>query len=111
MHTAHAYYAQHAMPREEPSDGSDVMLYWLATVAKEARQAGGKKRAHYAAAADVDQATITRFENAAAWPRDPDELLLAYSRVLRLPPLELWRRAVQRWEESAVANGDGRAIA
>lgn len=79
------------------------MLYWLAAVVKEARLADGKKRVHYAAAADVDQSTITRFENATSWPRDPGELVNTYAELLGVPAVELWRKAVDHWEDAEQA--------
>ena len=74
----------------------DLMLRALAEVAKEARLAGTKKRSHYAAAADLDQSAITRFEQGERWPKNPGAIVAGYAHVLKVDPLDLWERAVKR---------------
>lgn len=97
------YIADHGMrPNQAPLGvaWADVeMLQWLAQVAREARQESGRKQSHFAAAADVDQSTITRFEQGIAWPRNADRVVSAYAEVLDIPALELWARALKKWRE------------
>lgn len=79
-------------------DPHDDLLFWLARVARQARRAGDKKRAHYAVAADIDPTALTRFELGRAWPRDPDRIVRGYAEVLGLEAPVLWRRALELWE-------------
>jgi hypothetical protein len=43
-----------------------------------------------AAAIKVNQATIARFEDGAAWPRRPEEVLMAYASELGVDVRTLW---------------------
>lgn len=78
----------------------DPMLQALARVAKDARLQGPKKRSHYAAAADLDQSAITRFEQGKRWPKNPGRIVAGYAQVLGIDPVELWARAVDEARHS-----------
>ena len=84
-----------AMPGEK-----DSMLYWLAKVTKDARERASRKLVHVGASADMDQSSVSRFEKAAAWPRDPDRLVRAYAHDLDSDSIELWEEAVRQWRAS-----------
>lgn len=75
------------------------MLPWLAAACREARRAANIRPTLVAATADVDQATIVRFEQGRSWPRDPDRLVGAYATVLELDPADLWQEAVRLWDQ------------
>lgn len=81
----------------------DAMIVFLGRVAKEARKRAGVKPARIAVAIDVDPSTIYRFERG-EWPRDPDFILSAYAEELHLAPRDLWRLALERWEENQGAS-------
>ena len=53
-----------------------------------------------AAALKVNQATIARFEDGTAWPRRPEEVLLAYARELKIDVRLLWLHAFLLWLEN-----------
>jgi hypothetical protein len=53
-----------------------------------------------AAALRVNQATIARFEDGTAWPRRPEEVLMAYSKELSIDIRLLWLRAFLLWLEN-----------
>ena len=75
------------------------MLYWLGLVAREAREARGRKQVHIAASLSVNQETIGRFERGEAWPRNPDLTVVAYADDLDVDPRDLWGEAVRRWRD------------
>ena len=52
-----------------------------------------------AAAIEVNQATIARFEDGTAWPRHPEEVLMAYARELDIDVRLLWVHALVLWLE------------
>lgn len=89
----------------------DTMIFWLARVAGEARIEADVKHVRIAAALDMDQSTISRFERGEAWPRDADAIIRAYAEELGLDERELWRRGLERWmaAESPSAERAGRA--
>lgn len=76
----------------------DVMLSWLAITLRDARIQAGRKQVHIAAEANMDQASINRFEQGRSWPRDVDRIVAAYARDLNVEPRELWRAALDRWD-------------
>lgn len=90
----------------------DTMIFWLARVAAEARSEADLKHVRIAAALDMDQSTISRFERGEAWPRDADTVIRAYAEELGIDERELWRRALERWmaAESPSAERAGRAV-
>ena len=52
-----------------------------------------------AAAIEVNQATIARFEDGSAWPRRPEEVLMAYASELDMDVRLIWVRALVIWFE------------
>ena len=76
------------------------VLPWIAGVCRQARIAAGRRQVHIAAAADVDQSTVNRFELAQGWPRDVDAMIAAYAEDLAIPAIELWRRAIDAWQSA-----------
>lgn len=90
----------------------DTMFHWLAEVAREAREEVGIKHVRIAAALNMDQSSVSRFEKGEAWPRDPDAFIQAYGEELGIDPRVLWQRALERWmaEESPSAERAGRAV-
>lgn len=79
----------------------DSMLPFLAEAAKAAREGAGRKQVHVAAAADLDQSTIFRFERGRSWPTDPDRILRGYADDLELDVRVLWQDALNRWGSSS----------
>ena len=53
-----------------------------------------------AAALRVNQATIARFEDGTAWPRRPEEVLMAYASELGMDVRLLWLHAFVLWLEN-----------
>ena len=53
-----------------------------------------------AAAIEVNQATIARFEDGIAWPRRPEEVLMAYASELDIDVRLLWLHAFVLWLEN-----------
>lgn len=95
-----------------PVPDADSMLYWLAEAAREARKAAGRKQVHIAASTrtGVDQSTITRFEKRhGGWPRNPDATIQAYADDLDVSPRDLWRKALELWDDYAAMSADQRA--
>lgn len=90
----------HTMPSHAAEDS---MLHWLALSCAQARTRKGRKQVHIAAEISVHQSTIDRFEDAASWPRNPDEIVGAYARDLDMHPVDLWASAIQLWREWAEA--------
>lgn len=78
---------------------TDSMGYWLAMACKQAREAGGRKQVHVAASHvhGVNQSTIARFEDASAWPMNPDMIVAAYAHDLDVRPDELWQEGLNLW--------------
>ena len=52
-----------------------------------------------AAAIEVNQATIARFEDGSAWPRRPEQVLMAYASELDIDVRLLWLHAFVLWLE------------
>ena len=46
------------------------------------------------------QATIARFEDGSAWPRKPEEVLMAYASELDIDMRLLWVQALVLWFEN-----------
>ncbi|MCU1677919.1 MAG: hypothetical protein JWM93_2677 [Frankiales bacterium] len=76
------------------------MLAALAWASRGARRQADVARWEVAALAGVDVATVSRFERAKAWPRDPDELVAAYAALAKVRPQEIWRAAVNAWNHN-----------
>lgn len=84
------------------------MIFWLARAAKEIRDQQERKQVHIAAAIDVDQSTVNRFEQGENWPRDPDLLVRGYAEDLDIDPQDLWAEALKMWRESEGSNNAGK---
>ena len=74
------------------------------------REERGVLQVQIAAAMKVNQATIARFEDGTAWPRRPEDVLMAYAselgvdvRVLRLHGFVLWIEAEPVLDEASQA--------
>jgi transcriptional regulator with XRE-family HTH domain len=75
------------------------LLPWLGRAARQAREERNVKQVKIAAEIEVNQATIARFEDGIAWPRQPEEVLMAYASVLDMDMRLLWLHAFVLWLE------------
>src|SRR5689334_15273659 len=75
-------------------------LPWIGKACRQAREERGVHQVQIAAAVKVNQATIARFEDGTAWPRRPEELLMAYSKELEMDVRLLWLHGFVLWMES-----------
>ena len=75
-------------------------LPWLGRACRLAREERGVVQVKIAAAIEVNQATIARFEDGSAWPRKPEEVLLAYATELDIDMRLLWVQALVMWFEN-----------
>src|SRR5262245_63901337 len=75
------------------------LLPWLGRACRTAREEHNVKQVRIAAAIDVNQATIARFEEGVAWPRNPEEVLMAYANELFMDVRLLWVHAFVLWIE------------
>jgi hypothetical protein len=75
-------------------------LPWLGKACRQAREQNEVVQVQIAAALRVNQATIARFEDGTAWPRRPEEVLMAYSNELSIDIRLLWLRAFLLWLEN-----------
>jgi predicted transcriptional regulator len=76
------------------------LLPWLGRACRTAREEANVKQVRIAAAIDVNQATIARFEDGTAWPRNPEALLMAYANELDMDVRLLWLHAFVLWIEN-----------
>lgn len=83
-----------------PRMARDTMLHWLAEAARQAREAAGRKQVHVGATINRDQSAVYRFEQANAWPSDPDLMITGYAEDLDISPLDLWQKALDMWREA-----------
>jgi transcriptional regulator with XRE-family HTH domain len=74
-------------------------LPWLGRACRQAREERGVVQVRIAAAIEVNQATIARFEDGSAWPRRPEEVLMAYASELDMDVRLIWVRALVMWFE------------
>jgi hypothetical protein len=80
-----------------PSPGGTFRLY-LCIACRSARQAGGESQAGVARLAGMSRSAIHRFEEAGAWPRDPERMIRAYAAAGKLNDSRLlWRKALDLW--------------
>jgi predicted transcriptional regulator len=75
------------------------LLPWLGRACRQAREERGVVQVRIAAAIEVNQATIARFEDGTAWPRHPEEVLMAYASELDMDVRLLWLHAFVLWLE------------
>ena len=83
----------------EAGDVARPFLPWLGRACRQAREERGVVQVRIAAAIEVNQATIARFEDGSAWPRKPEEVLLAYASELDMDVRLLWLHAFVLWLE------------
>ena len=74
-------------------------LPWLGRACRDAREESNVVQVKIAAAIEVNQATIARFEDGAAWPRSPEVVLMAYADELNMDVRLLWLHAFVLWLE------------
>jgi predicted transcriptional regulator len=70
-------------------------LPWLGRACRQAREERDVVQVRIAAAIEVNQATIARFEDGTAWPRHPEEVSSELDMDVRL----LWLHAFVLWLE------------
>ena len=75
------------------------LLPWLGRACRQAREDRNVVQVRIAAAIEVNQATIARFEEGIAWPRRPEEVLMAYASELDMDVRLLWLHAFVLWLE------------
>ena len=75
-------------------------LPWLGRACRQAREEREVVQVEIAAALKVNQATIARFEDGTAWPRRPEEVLMAYAEELEMDVRLLWLHAFVLWLEN-----------
>ena len=74
-------------------------LPWLGRACRQSREEKGIVQVEIAAAIKVNQATIARFEDGIAWPRHPEDVLMAYAGELGIDVRLLWLHAFVLWLE------------
>jgi len=72
-------------------------LPWLGRACRQAREERNIVQVKIAAAIEVNQATIARFEDGTAWPRRPEDVLMAYASELGMDVRLLWLHAFVLW--------------
>ena len=75
------------------------LLPWLGRACRQAREDRNVVQVKIAAAIEVNQATIARFEDGIAWPRQPEGVLMAYASELDMDVRLLWLHAFVLWLE------------
>jgi transcriptional regulator with XRE-family HTH domain len=75
-------------------------LPWLGRACRQAREEKNVIQVKIAAAMEVNQATVARFEEGAAWPKRPEEVLMAYAAELETDVRLLWLHAFVLWLEN-----------
>jgi ribosome-binding protein aMBF1 (putative translation factor) len=83
----------------EAEEVARPFLPWLGRACRQAREDRGVVQVKIAAAIEVNQATIARFEDGSAWPRRPEEVLMAYASELDMDVRLLWVHAFVLWLE------------
>ena len=83
------------------------LLPWLGRACRQAREERDVIQVKIAAAIEVNQATIARFEDGIAWPRQPEEVLMAYASELEMDVRLLWLHAFVLWLETRAGPGQG----
>jgi transcriptional regulator with XRE-family HTH domain len=83
----------------EAEEVARPLLPWLGRACRQARENQKVKQVKIAAAIEVNQATIARFEDGTAWPRRPEEVLIAYASELDMDVRLLWLHAFVLWLE------------
>ena len=96
MHMAHRWDRTAGMEAEEVAR---PFLPWLGRACRQAREERNVVQVKIAAAIEVNQATIARFEDGIGWPRHPEEVLMAYASELDMDVRLLWLHAFVLWLE------------
>lgn len=73
------------------------MLAALAWACRKERRAHRVPRWKIAKKAKVDEATVVRFEQSRAWPRDVEHLVDVYAECTDVGPKDLWEAAFHAW--------------
>src|SRR5262245_56707011 len=95
-------------PGMEESPVPRPFLPWLGRACRQAREERKVVQVKIAAAIEVNQATIARFEDGAAWPKRPEEVLMAYADELDMDVRLLWLHAFVLWlRHEAVLDPEG----
>ena len=76
---------------------SRPFLPWVGRACRQVREEKGVHQVQIAAAIRVNQATIARFEEGTAWPRRPEEVLMAYASELGMDVRLLWLHGFVLW--------------
>ena len=84
----------------EAEEVARPFLPWLGRACRQAREDRGVVQVKIAAAIEVNQATIARFEDGSAWPRKPEQVLMAYASELDIDMRLLWVQALVLWFEN-----------
>ena len=84
----------------EAKESPRPFLPWIARACRQAREEKGVLQVQIAAAMRVNQATVARFEDGTAWPRRPEEVLMAYGKELDMDVRLLWLHALVLWLEN-----------
>jgi transcriptional regulator with XRE-family HTH domain len=87
-------------PSTETQETPRPFLPWLGRACRQAREQKEVVQVQIAAALKVNQATIARFEDGTAWPRRPEEVLMAYASELKIDVRLLWLHAFLLWLEN-----------
>ncbi len=87
-------------PASKAEEVPRPLLPWLGRACRTAREEANVKQVKIAAAIEVNQATIARFEEGTAWPRQPEEVLMAYASELHMDVRLLWLHAFVLWIEN-----------
>jgi transcriptional regulator with XRE-family HTH domain len=82
-------------------------LPWIGRACRQAREERGVHQVEIAAAIKVNQATIVRFEDGSAWPRRPEEVLMAYADELEMDVRVLWLHGFVLWIENEPVLDEG----
>src|SRR4029453_1161161 len=78
----------------EANEVERPFLPWLGRACRLAREERGVVQVKIAAAIEVNQATIARFEDGTAWPRHPEQVLMAYASELDMDGVVVASRLV-----------------
>ena len=90
-----------------PEEVARPFLPWLGRACRQAREDKGVVQVRIAAAIEVNQATIARFEEGSGWPRHPEQVLMAYASELDIDMRLLWVQALVLWfEHEPVLDGE-----
>ena len=87
-------------PGMEAERVAHPFLSWIGRACRQVREERGVMQVQIAAAMRVNQATIARFEDGTAWPRRPEEVLMAYANQLGMDVRVLWLHGFVLWIEN-----------